>query len=137
MFGPPQRFTIASTCSWLGHSVSGLRHDTSHPLQIRFRFGFVSLTLNLASHRNSPARSTKSTIPHSYGAVSACKLTVSGSVSLPSRGSFHLSLTVLFAIGHWVVFRLGGWAPLLQTGFHVSGPTLVLSVCLLLALTGL
>ena len=88
MFGPPQRFTIASTCSWLGHSVSGLRHDTSHPLQIRFRFGSVSLTLNLASHRNSPARSTKSTTSHSYGALSACKLTVSGSVSLPSRGSF-------------------------------------------------
>ena len=54
----------------------------------------------------------------------ACKHKVSGSVSLPSRGSFHLSLTVLFAIGHWVVFRLGGWAPRLQTGFHVSGPTL-------------
>ena len=46
VFGPPQRFTIASTCSWLGHSVSGLRHDTLHPIQIRFRFGFVSLTLN-------------------------------------------------------------------------------------------
>ena len=46
MFGPPQRFTIASTCSWLGHQVSGLRHDTSHPFQIRFRFGFVTLSLN-------------------------------------------------------------------------------------------
>ena len=54
----------------------------------------------------------------------ACKHKVSGSVSLPSRGSFHLSLTVLFSIGHWVVFRLGGWAPRLQIGFHVSGPTL-------------
>ena len=54
----------------------------------------------------------------------ACKPKVSGSISLPSRGSFHLSLTVLYAIGHWVVFRLGGWAPRLQTGFHVSGPTL-------------
>ena len=54
----------------------------------------------------------------------ACKHRVSGSFSLPSRGSFHLSLTVLYAIGHWVVFRLGGWAPRLQTGFHVSGPTL-------------
>ena len=54
----------------------------------------------------------------------ACKHRVSGSLSLPSRGSFHLSLTVLYAIGHWVVFRLGGWAPRLQTGFHVSGPTL-------------
>ena len=57
--------------------------------------------------------------------VGVCKHKVSGSVSLPSRGPFHLSLTVLFAIGHWVVFRLGGWAPRLQTGFHVSCPTLV------------
>ena len=54
----------------------------------------------------------------------ACKHKVSGSLSLPSRGPFHLSLTVLFAIGHWVVFRLGGRSPRLQTGFHVSGPTL-------------
>ena len=123
MFGPPQRFTIASTCSWLGHSVSGLRRDTSHPVQIRFRFGFVTLSLNLASHRNSPARSTKSTIPRAYGAISACKLTVSGSISLPSRGSFHLSLTVLFAIGHMVVFSLRGWSPCLPSGFLVSRRT--------------
>ena len=123
MFGPPQRFTIASTCSWLGHSVSGLRQHTSHPLQIRFRFGFVSLTLNLACHRNSPARSTKSTRSRAYGALSACKLTVSGSLSLPSRGSFHLSLTVLFAIGHVVVFSLLGWSPFLPSGFLVSRRT--------------
>ena len=137
MFGPPQRFTIASTCSWLGHSVSGLRHDTSHPFQIRFRFGFVSLTLNLASHRNSPARSTKSTIPHSYGAVSACKLTVSGSVSLPSRGSFHLSLTVLFAIGHMVVFSLLGWSPFLPSGFLVSRRTLDTAGVIWISSTGI
>ena len=123
MFGPPQRFTIASTCSWLGHQVSGLRHDTSRPLQTRFRFGFAPLTLNLASHRNSPARSTKSTTSHAYGALSACKLTVSGSISLPSRGSFHLSLTVLFAIGHMVVFSLTGWSPCLPSGFLVSRRT--------------
>ena len=30
-----------------------------------------------------------------HSASTACKLTVSGSVSLPSRGSFHLSFTVL------------------------------------------
>ena len=123
MFGPPQRFTIASTCSWLGHSVSGLRHDTSHPLQIRFRFGFVSLTLNPASHRNSPAHSTKGTRAPSYGALCACKHKVSGSISLPSRGSFHLSLTVLFAIGHMVVFSLLGWSPFLPSGFLVSRRT--------------
>ena len=55
----------------------------------------------------------------------ACKHKVSGSISLPSRGSFHLSLTVLYAIGHWVVFRLGGWAPRLHTEFLVLGATLV------------
>ena len=58
-------------------------------------------------------------------APTACKHKVSGSVSLPSRGSFHLSLTVLFAIGHRLVFRLGGWALRLHTGLHVSGTTLV------------
>ena len=54
----------------------------------------------------------------------ACKHRVSGSISLPSRGSFHRSFTVLSTIGHQVVFRLGGWAPRLQIGFHVSGLTL-------------
>ncbi len=63
-FGPPQRFTAASTCSWIGHQVSGLRHATPRPLQTRFRFGSVSQILNLAAHRNSPARSTKSTRSH-------------------------------------------------------------------------
>ena len=42
--------------------------------------------------------------------MSACKHTVSGSFSLPSRGAFHLSLTVLFAIGHMVVFSLRRWS---------------------------
>ena len=54
----------------------------------------------------------------------ACKHRVSGSLSLPSRGSFHLSFTVLFAIGHWVVFSLTEWSPLLPTRFLVSRGTL-------------
>ena len=49
---------------------------------------------------------------------------VSGAISLPSRGAFHLSLTVLCTIGHLLVFSLGGWSPRLQAGFHVSRPTL-------------
>ena len=40
--------------------------------------------------------------------MTACKPTVSGSLSLPSRGSFHLSLTVLCAIGHWEYLALRG-----------------------------
>ena len=55
--------------------------------------------------------------------MSACKHKVSGSLSLPSRGPFHLSLTVLFAIGHVVVFSLTGWSPFLPSGFLVSRRT--------------
>ena len=95
------------------------------PVQTRFRFGSRPLALNLAASRNSPVRSTKSTRSHIDRALSACKHRVSGSLSLPSRGSFHLSLTVLCAIGHWFVFSLGGWSPLLPTGFLVSCGTLV------------
>ena len=122
-FGPPQRFTAASACSWIGHQVSGLRHATSRPVQTRFRFGSVPLTLNLATQRNSPARSTKSTTSCACGTLSACKHTVSGSFSLPSRGSFHRSLTVLYSIGHMVVFSLWRWSSFLPSGFLVSRRT--------------
>ena len=56
--------------------------------------------------------------------MSACKHKVSGTLSLPSRGAFHLSFAVLYAIGHWVVFRVGGWSPRLPTGFLVPRGTL-------------
>ena len=94
------------------------------PLQTRFPFGSGPSVLNLAAYCNSPVRSTKSTRSHMNRASSACKHRVSGSLSLPSRGAFHLSLTVLSAIGHQVVFSLGGWSPLLPTGFLVSHGTL-------------
>ena len=60
-FGPPWGFTPTSTCSWIGHPVSGLQHTTSRPLQTRFPFGSGALHLNLAAYHNSLARSTKST----------------------------------------------------------------------------
>ena len=60
-FGPPQNFTFASPCSWIDHSVSGLRHTTTRPFKTRFPFGSTSEKLNLAAYRNSLARSTKST----------------------------------------------------------------------------
>ena len=49
---------------------------------------------------------------------------VSGSISLRSPGSFHLSLTVLSTIGRFIVFCLGWWSTRLQAGFHVPRPTL-------------
>ena len=61
-FGPPQDFTPASTCSWIGHTVSGLLQHTIRSIKTRFPFGSVpSLTLNLACYCKSPVRSTKST----------------------------------------------------------------------------
>ena len=56
-------------------------------------------------------------------APTACRLTVSGTISLPSRGSFHLSLTVLSAIGRRLVFSLRRWSSLIHTRFHVPRAT--------------
>ena len=98
--GPPLPFTATSTWTWIDHPVSGLCLLTMRPLKTRFPFGSGLSVLNLASNHNSPDRSTKSTRLYSYGTSTACKHRVSGSLSLPSRGSFHLSFTVLCAIGH-------------------------------------
>ena len=123
VFGPPRCVTNASSCSWIDHKVSGLCHATFRAIHTRFRFGSVTLSLNLATQHNSPARSTKSTTSHACGAMSACKHMVSGSFSLPSRGAFHRSLTVLYSIGHMVVFSLTRWSSHIPSGFLVSRRT--------------
>ena len=63
-FGPPLPFTATSTWTWIGHPVSGLHMLTLRPIKTRSRFGSGALLLNLASIRNSPDRSTKSTRLH-------------------------------------------------------------------------
>ena len=80
--------------------------------------------LNLATYINSPDRSTKSTTSHINV---LCVL-----VNIGFQVLFHSPPGVLFTfpsqyfstIGHQVVFRLGGWAPRVLTGFHVSADTL-------------
>ena len=58
---------------------------------------------------DSQAHSSKGTPPpphtNAWKALTACKRPVSGTISLPSRGTFHHSLTVLSTIGHQEVFR--------------------------------
>ena len=98
-FGPPRGLTLASACPWIDHSASGLPPATLRPIQTRFRSGSPS-RVNLATNGNSPAHSSKGTpsrLPTEVDndALTACKPTVSGSISLPSRGTFHPSLTVL------------------------------------------
>src|SRR5574344_51937 len=103
----------------------GSMYTDCRTVHTRFPFGLSHLmVLNLACIHNSPDRSTKSTRLHSYGAFAACRHMVSGSLSLPSRGPFHLSLTVLYAIGHQVVFSLMRWSSHVHTGLHVSCATL-------------
>ena len=63
-FGPPLAFTPTSTCSWIGHPVSGLWPLTRRPIKTRFPFGSTTELLNLASDYNSPDHSTKGTPSH-------------------------------------------------------------------------
>ena len=63
-FGPPLPLTAASTWTWIDHPVSGLHRLTGRPLKTWFPSGSASEMLNLASRRNSPDRSTKSTRFH-------------------------------------------------------------------------
>ena len=96
----------------------------SRALNTRFPYGSAPEVLNLAAYINSPDRSTKSTTS-SVNAL--CVL-----VNTRFQVLFHSPPGVLFAfpsqyfcaIGHQVVFRLGGWSPRLPCGFLVSARTL-------------
>ena len=113
--------------------VSGLLPPTRVAL---FRLAFAvapqPALLNLAAReRNSPVHSSIGT-PSSRSAerkaqrasLSDCLLTCGfSSLSLPSRGAFHLSLTVLVHYRSSSVFSLGRWSDPLPTRFLVSRGT--------------
>ena len=63
-----------------------------------FRLAFATATphgLTSPHATNSQAHSSKGTPSPHYRALTDCRRTVSGTISLPSRGTFHHSLTVL------------------------------------------
>ena len=103
--------------------------DFIRPIQTRSRYGSGPEVLNLASYIHSPDHSTKGTRSPIDG--------LSVLVSTRFQVLFHSPPGVLFTfpsqysytIGHWVVFRLGGWSPHVPTGFHVSGGTLDTASC--------
>src|SRR5437667_10882955 len=93
------------------------------PIQTRFRFGFGRQALTSPHTALSPDHSSIGT-PSRYRdesrqhASTACRHTVSVSISLPSRGAFHLSLTVLVHYRSLEVFGIGQWSarfPTLET----------------------
>src|SRR6266540_3505970 len=81
--------------------VRSLRFGSRARDYIDARFGLAFATapppgLTLPRTANSPAHSSKGTRSRLQAtAPTVCKHTVSGTISLPSRGTFHLSLTVL------------------------------------------
>ena len=123
-FGPPPKFSWVSSWPWVAHTVSCLIPATDRPIQTRFRCGSVTELLNLATEINSPAHSSIGTpLSRRIGTLTACRHRVSGSISLPSRGAFRLSLTVLVHYRSLAVFSLGVWSPQIPTGFLVSRGT--------------
>ena len=94
-FGPPRGLTPASACPRIAHPASRPRRATERPVQTRFRSGSLR---GLASPRTATRwLILQKARRHSYmrTAPAARGRAVSGAVSLPSRGAFHLSLAVL------------------------------------------
>ena len=98
--------------------------DSIRAFHTRSPFAFGTEYLKLADNNNSPDHSTKGT----SSPINGLRMLVSTRFQV----LFHSPPGVLFtfpsrycsSIGHQVVFRLGGWSPLLPTGFHVSRGTL-------------
>ena len=91
-----------------------------------FRLGFPSAptisVLTLPRIRKSLVPSPKGT-SSLRRAPTLCRHRVSGSISLPFRGSFYLSLTVLVHYRSHILFSLRSWSTWIHTGFHVSDAT--------------
>ena len=113
-FGLPRRLTAASPWPWVGHPVSGLPLTTCRPFGLAFAPAPDLRPLTSPPDGNSPAHSSIGTLsargkPH--GPRTACRRTVSGSLSLPLRGAFHRSLAVLCTIGRSGSLALEGGPP--------------------------
>ena len=89
--GSYPRFSLPTDSS---PGFASAARDSSRPVKARFRFG--SLSVNLAPRQRLAGSFYKRhAVTPVKGAPTARGRTVSGTVSLPSRGAFHLSLTVL------------------------------------------
>ena len=103
-------------------SSPGFVSNSCHcrPFQTRFRFAFGCRSLKLATCIDSLAHSPKGTPSE----LSPLRPVVSARFQIlfhsPRRGSFHLSLTVLFRYRSSSVFSLGQWSAQLPTELACS-----------------
>ena len=73
--------------------ASGLRHATCRPIRTRFRYGSAPSTLNLATYQQLAGslckrHAVRPSVLRRHSPPTACRQTVSGSISLPSPGFF-------------------------------------------------
>jgi hypothetical protein len=113
------RVTAPSAWPWLDHSVSGLLPATMRPIQTRFRYAYT-YRLKLAANRNSLTHYTKGTPSPQLRLRLLVGVRFQVSFTPLIGVLFTFPSRYLFTIGHQGVFRLGGWSPHVQTGFHVS-----------------
>ena len=123
-FGPPWSFTSTSTCSWIGHPVSGLRHATFALFRLAFasapNLQFLTLLHNVT--RRSVLQKVRDR------AFLALSLLVNTGFQVlfhsPPGVLFTFPSQYYFSIAHRVVFRLRGWSPCIHTEFLVFRTTL-------------
>ena len=94
-----QPVTAPSSCPWIDHLASG-RHSSDVLIGRPIRTSLsLRLPIRLTLHGHEVAdplyKSKVRRHPREVGSHCFCRHAVSGSISLPSRGSFRLSLTVL------------------------------------------
>ncbi len=124
-FGPPWCFTTTSSCSWIGHPVSGLCQATPSPSS-----DSVSLRLRASQHLTSLHNITRRSVLQKVRDRTSIVLSLL--VNTGFQVLFHSPPGVLFTFPSryyslsvtTIVFSLGGWSPLLPTGFLVSCGTL-------------
>ena len=121
-FCPPVGVTPPSTCPWVAHPVSGLPQLTPRPFQTRFPFGFASPGLT------SPATITRRLINqkargHPFGLPLLVGTRFQVLFHSPPGVLFTFPSRYFCAIGQQGVFSLGGWSPLIPTGFLVPRGT--------------
>jgi hypothetical protein len=98
-------------------------------LNALFRLAFAPAPpqrVNLATYRNSQAHSSKGTPSwpaYADDTSTVCKPTVSGTISLPSRGAFTFPSRYWFTIGRLGILRLTRWSSQIHAGFHGPGAT--------------
>ena len=116
-FGPPRPVTGASTWPWVAHVVSGQRDATKRACHTRFRCGSGFDCLSLATPRYSPDHTPKGTqLAGQAPPSTACRRTVSGSISLPSPGCFSPFPHGTLRYRSVQVPRLGGVVPPASAG---------------------